>query len=138
MKPVGLFTLVLISTICALSFVGSNQTAYARDYAPSKRAHSISATSAAEPGRLIIKRSPVLGGDVTIALTIDGESAGGSVWGHTCDRYITPGRHVLVASPNRLRGAWHAVLDVHSGQTYTYIASVTPNQLILQPVTTPR
>jgi hypothetical protein len=135
MKPVGPFTLGLISTTYALLFVGSTQTIYARDYEPSRRANSIFATSAADGGRLIIKRSPVLGYNVTIALRIDGESAGGFVWGHTYDRYITPGRHLLVASPNQLRGDWQGILDVHPGQTYTYIASITPKQLILELVT---
>jgi hypothetical protein len=132
MKPVGLFTFGLILTVCALLFVGSTQTIYARDYEPSRRGHSIFATGAADGGRLIIKRSPVLGYNVPITVWIDGELAGAFVWGHTYDRYITPGRHLLVAEPNLLRGDWHGILDVRPGQTYTFIASITPKQLILE------
>ena len=138
MKPVGPFTLGLILTTCALFFVGSTQTIYARDYGSSRRAHSIFATSAADGGRLIIKRSPVLGYNVPITMWIDGQLAGAFVWGHTYDRYITPGRHLLVAEPNLLRGDWHGILDVHPGQAYTYVASITPKQLILELVPSSR
>ena len=131
MKPARPFTLGLILTTCALLFVGSTQTIYARDYEPSRRAHSIFATSAADGGRLIIKRSPVLGYNVPITMWIDGQLAGAFVWGHTYDRYITPGRHLLVAEPNLLRGDWQGILDVRPGQTYTYIASINPKQLFL-------
>ena len=87
-----------------------------------------------EFGRLIIKRSPALGYNVTITVYIDGRLAGAFVRGHTFHRYISPGRHVITARPNRLRGDWSGILDVRPGQTYAFVASCPPQHLVLDPI----
>ena len=85
-------------------------------------------------GRLIIKRSPALGVNVTVALYIDGRVAGSLVRSRIYDEYITPGRHLIVASPNQLRGDWRGYLDVRPGHTYMYVATYNVNRLVLNPV----
>ena len=133
MKQVS-FSAPVLLLICALLIASANQSVNARDNNSSNRSGAIFATSAADGGRLFIRRSPVLGRDVAIALTIDGQLAGTLTSGHTYDRYITPGRHILIVSPNRSSGAWQATLDVRPGQTYSYSASYNVNKLVLTPV----
>ena len=126
---------VLPLAICVLLITSANQSVNARDSNSSNRSGAIFATSAADGGRLFIRRSPVLGHNVRITLTIDGKLAGTLVRGHTYDRYITPGRHILTASPNRSGGAWQGTLNVLPGKTYSYSAAYQVNKLGLTPVT---
>lgn len=95
---------------------------------------NISAATAADRGRLIIKRSPTLGDNIAVAVTIDGKPAGTVRRAHAYERSLAPGRHVLLVSPNRLRGPWRATLDVRAGETYSYIASYHIDKLVLTPV----
>lgn len=115
---------VLRLAICGLLIATAIQSVNARE------SGAIFATSAADGGRLIIKRSPLLGYKSRVDVTIDGKAAGTLSRGHTYDRYITPGRHVLVASPSR-GGDSRTVLDVRAGETYSYIASYNVNRLVL-------
>ena len=64
---------------------------------------------------------------------IDGKVAGTLVQARTYDRYITPGRHILTASPTN-GGAWQGILDVRRGETYSYVASYNVNKIVLTPV----
>jgi hypothetical protein len=81
----------------------------------------------------LITRSPTLGRNVSMTITIDGKPAGSLSWGRTVDRYITPGRHLLAASATSTDTLWHATLDVQAGQTYAYSASYNVNQVVLTP-----
>jgi len=113
MKQVRFSVAVLWLAIGALLIAGGNQV------------------SAADNGRLVIRRSPVLGHNVRIDLTIDGKSAGTLGRGRTYDMAITPGRHTLTASPSRSGEAWHGTLEVRPGETYTYTASFNVDKLVL-------
>ena len=124
---------VLRLALCALLIASANQSVRARESNSSNPSGAIFATSAADGGRLVIRRSPVLGHNVRITLTIDGQLAGTLVRGHTFDRYITPGRHVLAASPNRSGDPWKGTLDVRPGKTYSYTASFNVDRLALTP-----
>jgi hypothetical protein len=136
MKQASFSGPVLLLATCALLIASANQSVNAHDNNSSNRSGAMFATSAADGGRLFIKRSPVLGRNVAITLTIDGKLAGTLTWGHTYDRYIAPGRHILIVSPNRRFGdPWQAILDVRRGQTYSYIAAFNVNKLVLTPVT---
>ena len=95
---------------------------------------SIFATSAADGGRLYIQRSPTLGDNVSLAITIDGVLAGPLSRGRTFDRFIKAGRHVVVVSPNGSRVPGQTTLDVHRGHTYAYSVSSSGNKLVLTPV----
>ena len=120
--------------ICGLLIASANQSVNARESNSSNQSGAIFATSAADGGRLIIRRSPVLGYKSRVDLTIDGKPAGMLGRGHTYDRYITPGRHILTASPSR-GGDSRTVLDVRAGETYSYSASYNVNRLVLTPLT---
>ena len=112
---------VLRLAACAVLFACITQHASARD------------NNAAGAGRLIIKRSIVLGHNVSVAIYIDGKPAGTLRRNHPFETYLTPGRHLLVASPNRARGDWHGTLNVGPGETYSYIASYNVDKLVLTP-----
>lgn len=125
---------VLRLAIGALLIASANQSLNAKEDKSSHTSGAIFATSAADGGRLYIRRSPVLGDNVQIAIKIDGQLAGTLVRRRTYDRFITPGRHVLIATPNRSGGPWQGTLDVQRGKTYSYTASFNVNKLVLTPV----
>jgi hypothetical protein len=131
MKQIRFSVPVLGLAICGLLIASANQSVKARESNSSNQG-AIFATSAADGGRLIITRSPVLGYKSRVDLTIDGKYAGILARGHTFDRYITPGRHILIASPSR-GGDSRTVLDVRAGETYSYSASYNVNKLVLTP-----
>ena len=133
MKRLSLPGLILLCLISVLLSASAPQSLQARDTSSSPESGAIFAKTAAEGGRLLITRSPTLGRNKSIYLTIDGKPAGSLTWGRTYDRYITPGRHVLTASPSRTGDAWHTTLDVRPGQTYSYSASYNVDRLVLTP-----
>lgn len=133
MKQLSFSVPVLRLAIGALLIASAYQSASARDNNSSNPSGAIFATSAADGGRLVINRSPVLGSNVTISLTIDGKVAGTLVWHRTYDRYITPGRHILIASPTN-GGEWRGILEVRRGETYSYSASYNVYKIVLTPV----
>lgn len=137
MKKAKIFTLfsvpILRMTICALLIASANQVVTASEANSSQQSGATFATSAADGGRLVIRRSPLLGANVTISLSIDGKPGGTLVQSHVFDRYLTPGRHILMASPNSGSG-WQGTLEVRPGETYTYSASYAVNRLVLTPV----
>jgi hypothetical protein len=133
MKRLTSFDLVLFLTISAVFFAGANQVVKAADRQSTSHADAISATVVADGVRLIIKPSPTLGYDVGIVVTIDGKLSGGVVRGQNFERYISPGRHVVVASPNHLGGDSRVTLDVRGGQTYCYVVAFSNRQASLIP-----
>jgi hypothetical protein len=124
MKPKNFSTPMLLLAVCTL-LVASCANPNVNN------ANASLATSAADGGRLFIKPSPVLGDNVFITVSIDGQIAGTLMPTGTFDRYIKPGRHVVKASPNKIGDAWQATLDVHAGQTYSYVADYNINRLVL-------
>lgn len=124
---------VLRLAICALLIASTHQSVNARENNSSNPSGAIFATSAADGGRLFIRRSPLLGANVTISLMIDGKVAGTLVRARSYDRFITPGRHVLTAFGTS-GDKWQGTLDVRSGETYSYSASYNVDRLVLTPV----
>lgn len=132
MKATSLFVTKLLLSVGVLFIIGVGQPAHAREDKSSSQANAIFATSAADGGQLIIKRSKTLGDNVSINLIIDGQYIGSLVRRRTYDRYLTPGHHTIVAEPSTWRGGrWRGTLDVHQGQIYTYVASYNVNRIIL-------
>jgi hypothetical protein len=83
------------------------------------------AQPAGVPARLVIKRNPNLGFNVTVRLWIDGQPAGSIGYGHSFEGFLAPGHHVLavLATPSpRWPIPWQLPLDVQSGQTYRFTA----------------
>jgi hypothetical protein len=133
MKQINFFVPLLRLAISALLIASVTPSVNARDNNSSNPSGAIFATSGADGGRLFLQRSPVLGDNAAIALMIDGKVAGTLVQGQTYDRYITPGSHILIATPSGLGGECRTVLDVRRGETYSYIAAYTVNKLVLTP-----
>lgn len=115
---------VLRVAVCAVLVLGS-QSLFASD--------AIFATSAADGGRLIIKRSPVMAHNTSVTIMIDGKPAGTLMRNRGFDRYITPGRHSLTASPSGSGDPWHGTLNVRAGETYSYTAQYNVNKVVLTP-----
>lgn len=129
MKQISFSVPILRLAICAFLIASANPSVNARE----AKSSNPSTTSAAD-GRLVIKRSPLLGLNIAITLRIDGKVAGTLVRGQTYDRSITPGRHVLNASYSGSGAPWQGTFDVRPGETYSYSASFNVNKLVLTPV----
>jgi hypothetical protein len=121
--------------VCALLAAGATSNLFARENDSSHLRGTTFAATAADGGRLVIRRSPTLGDNVSITLRIDGTMAGTLTRGRTFDRFITPGRHTLSALPNRSHSPWRGTLNVAAGGTYTYTASYNVSELVLTPTT---
>jgi hypothetical protein len=115
---------VVVLAACALLFSSANRSAAGQ-----------SEYSRSSDGILRMKHSPVLGINIPISVWIDGVQAGVFAKGHIYERYLSPGRHDLFASrPSRMSDSWRGTLDVRPGETYSFVVSCTPGQVILQPV----
>ena len=124
MKQVTSSTRIVFLAVSALLLTDANQSINAQDYPTIHVPDRMVATGMADGGRLIIKPSPTLGYDVGITVTIDGKISGSVVRGTTnYDRYISPGHHVVVASPNHLGDDARIILDIRRGETYCYVAA---------------
>jgi len=130
MKQIRFSVPVVRVALGALLMVSANQSLQARDNEASNPSGAIFATSAADGGRLVIRRSPTLGHNVTISVRVDGKVAGTLVRARTFDRYIAPGRHTLTAAPTG-GGSWQGILNVRTGETYSYRASYNVNGIVL-------
>src|SRR5260370_28038672 len=90
--------------------------------------HAVAPSQA--PARLVIRRMPNLGFNVIVRLWIDGKQTATLGYGHTYQGVLTPGRHVLavLATPrSRSPIPWEMPLNVQSGQTYIFTATVGPS-----------
>src|SRR5216684_2470257 len=79
----------------------------------------------AEAARLIVRRDPGLGNYVIAHLRVDGVLVATIGYGRTYEGLLPPGRHVLslLATPNPKWPTPSAmILDVRSGQTYSFTA----------------
>ena len=132
MKPA-----LYLAALCGLFLAVTSKTASASQK-PSAAPGAIFATDASNGARVIIKRSPILGDNVSITVKIDGIAAGALVRGRTFDRYVVPGHHVMVASPNRLGYPWRETLDLHAGETHVFVAKYNVDRLYLQRLRTTR
>ena len=91
----------------------------------------ILAATAADSGRLIIKRSPVLADNLGVTIAIDGKPIGVVRRGSAFEHPLSPGRHVLTATPSRRGDPWRGAVDVRAGETYSYVVSYNVNKLVL-------
>ena len=85
--------------------------------------------------RLIVRRDPGLGNYVIAHLRVDGVLVATIGYGRTYEGLLPPGRHVLslLATPNPKWPIPSAmILNVQSGQTYSFTALGDSGHLILQ------
>ena len=86
-------------------------------------------------GRLVIWRSPGLGRNVIVGLTIDGRHAADLTYGNHYDQPISPGRHVIAAQafPRAYPLLPYTVeIDVRPGELYNFTAKGGVQQLVLK------
>jgi len=124
------FSVPVLRIAIGILLVASVPSLFARD---ADSSGGVFATSAADGGRLLIKRSPVMGDNAAVTIMIDGKPAGTVSRNRGYDRYIAPGRHTLTAAPNRSGDPWHGTLNVRVGETYSYTASYNVNKVVLTP-----
>ena len=90
--------------------------------------------SANGPARLIIQRIANLGNDVYVDLYIDGAPVAAIGYGSSYEGSLSPGRHLLSVLPTpspKWLTPWEMILDVRSGQTYSFTADGYSGNLIL-------
>ena len=79
-------------------------------------------------GRLVVQRSPAIGGSVSLRLSIDGE-VHNILPGSRYDQPISAGHHVLtVDAPRNQHQATPMSLTVDPGQTYAFTATRDSHQ----------
>jgi len=86
--------------------------------------------------RLIVSRDPALGNFVIAHLRVDGVPVAAIGYGRTYEGFLPPGRHVLslLPTPNPKWPTPSAmILDVRSGQTYSFTLIGDSGYLILLP-----
>jgi len=85
--------------------------------------------------RLIVRRDPGLGNYLIVHLRVDGVLVATIGYGRTYEGFLPPGRHVLslLPTPNPKWPTPSAmILDVQSGQTYSFTALGDSGHLILE------
>ncbi|SRR5712691_4274357 len=85
--------------------------------------------------RLIVRRLPGLGNFVYVHLHVDGVAVAAIGYGCTYEGFLPPGRHVLsvLPTPNpKWPSPWGMILDVRSGETYSFTAEGYSGHLILE------
>jgi hypothetical protein len=85
--------------------------------------------------RLVIFRDPGLGNFTIAHLYIDGSLAAAIGYGRTFVTFLPPGRHVLSLLPTPNPKWWskpQMILNVKSGQTYTFTAIGRSGYLVLR------
>ena len=127
----------LILMVTCLLFLGP----YATSQAMSSDCRAGAAGSAVgQPvegaARLIVCRDPALGNFLIAHLDVDGVPVAPIAYGRNYEGFLSPGRHVLSVLPTP-NPAWRnppeMVLNVRSGQTYTFTLIGDSGYLILLP-----
>jgi hypothetical protein len=126
--------LILTAIWLFLSGYTSSQ-AIGADPKPRHRAGSALVQSGDGVAHLIVRRDPGLGNFVWVQLSADGVLIANIGYGRTYEGFLPGGRHVLslLPTPNpKFRIPWQMILDMRSGQTYTFTAMANSGHLILR------
>jgi hypothetical protein len=126
-------------TACLL-FLGPYATSQAMSSDAQLRRAGAAGSAVVQPveraGRLIVCRDPALGNFLIAHLDVDGVPVATIPYGRSYEGFLSPGRHVLSLLPTP-NPAWRTapamILDVRSGQTYTFTAIGDSGYLILLP-----
>jgi hypothetical protein len=130
---------LILMTACLL-FLGPYATSQAMSSDPQSRRAGAAGSAVGQPvdraGRLIVCRDPALGNFLIAHLDVDGVPVATIPYGRSYEGFLSPGRHVLSMLPTP-NPAWRTapamILDVRSGQTYTFTAIGDSGYLILLP-----
>jgi hypothetical protein len=86
-------------------------------------------------GRLIIWRSPALGRNVIVGLSVDGRHVADLTYGRHYDEPISSGPHTITAQPYPrvyAGSAYRLEINVRPGQLYNFTAKGGATQLVLK------
>jgi hypothetical protein len=130
---------LILMTACLL-FLGPYATSQAMSSDAQSRRAGAAGSAVVQPvaraGRLIVCRDPALGNFLIAHLDVDGVPVATIPYGRSYEGFLSPGRHVLSMLPTP-NPAWRTapamILDVRSGQTYTFTAIGDSGYLILLP-----
>ena len=130
---------LILMTTC-LFFLSTYATSQAMSYEAQSRRAGAAGSAVGQPvqgaARLIVSRDPALGNFVIAHLRVDGVPVAAIGYGRTYEGFLPPGRHVLslLPTPNPKWPTPSAmILDVRSGQTYTFTLIGDSGYLILLP-----
>jgi hypothetical protein len=130
----------LILMITGLLFLSTYAASQAMSSDAQSRRAGAAGSAVGQPvkgaARLIVSRDPALGNFVIAHLRVDGVPVAAIGYGRTYEGFLPPGRHVLslLPTPNPKWPTPSAmILDVRSGQTYTFTAIGDSGYLILLP-----
>jgi hypothetical protein len=129
---------LILMTTCLL-FLGTYPASQAMSYDAQSRRAGAAGSAVVQPvegaARLIVYRDPGLGNFLIAHLHVDGVPVATIGYGRTYEGFLSPGRHVLSLLPTP-NPKWPTpssmILDVRSGQTYTFTAIGDSGYLILQ------
>ena len=85
-------------------------------------------------GHLIVTRVANFGSDLSLVLSVDGKDVGSFTEGRNYDGYLSAGQHVITARVDPNPGGkrpGRKSLTVQSGQTYSYTAAWSGENLVL-------
>jgi hypothetical protein len=130
---------LILMTACLL-FLGPYATSQAMSSDAQSRRAGAAGSAVVQPveraGRLIVCRDPALGNFLIAHLDVDGVPVATIPYGRNYEGFLSPGRHVLSMLPTP-NPAWRTapamILNVRSGQTYTFTAIGDSGYLILLP-----
>jgi len=130
----------LILMITGLLFLSTYAASQAMSSDAQSRRAGAAGSAVMQPveraGRLIVCRDPALGNFLIAHLDVDGVPVATIPYGRSYEGFLSPGRHVLSLLPTP-NPAWRSppamVLNVRSGQTYTFTAIGDSGYLILLP-----
>ena len=130
----------LILMITGLLFLSTYPASQAMSSDAQSRRAGAAGSAVVQPvegaARLIIQRDPALGNFLIAHLRVDGVAVAAIGYGRTYEGFLRPGRHVLSLLPTpspKLLSRWEMILDVRSGETYTFTAIGDSGYLVLLP-----
>jgi hypothetical protein len=130
---------LILMTTCLL-FLSTYAASQAMNSDAQSRRASAGGSTVVQPvegaARLIIRRDPGLGTYLIAHLRVDGVPVAAIGYGRTYRGFLPPGRHVLslLPTPNpKWRTAPGMILDVRSGETYSFTAIGDSGYLVLEP-----
>jgi hypothetical protein len=129
---------LILMTTCLL-FLGTYPASQAMSYDAQSHRAGAAGSAVVQPvegaARLIVYRDPGLGNFLIAHLHVDGVPVATIGYGRTYEGFLSPGRHVLSLLPTP-NPKWPTpssmILDVRSGQTYSFTAIGDSGYLILQ------
>jgi hypothetical protein len=123
MKKLQFIIVALVGLICASGvFMGGAPDASAAEKSNSGE------------GRLVITRSPKLGSGTFITVSVDGKRLGSLGSGKGYQGTLTPGKHTVTVLPDQNQAGQKATpveVDVVSGQTYSFSATIQHGDIVL-------